>query len=721
MNEIIFNSPRVLYLLIVIPVMIALYMRSWLKQRAAIQEFDRTGERLTLSKSTINSALTMVATLLIIVGAAGPAWDPHPKKLNREGRDLVFLLDVSKSMLADDLLPTRLQNSKQAILDCVETLNNDRVGLVLFAGSSAIKCPLTSDYKFFRLMLEEADWTSVNTGGTRIGDAILKTIDKVFHAGSKGAQDIILITDGDDHDKHSLDAVKKLSEAGVNLIIIGVGDARLGSRITIEEDGRRSFMMSGNSEVWTKMNPKKLQQLVDASDDGVFLDVQTKSYALGKIYNRIIEHKRAKLMADTDIIVYTDKYQYFIGLAVLLLLIRTMIFNKRKLLNKVVAVLVLTMAFNAQLSRTLASDVDAKQESELGEELQLEMNGTPLEIYNQGCEAYEGAKYDEATLYFEHSASSTADNSLRIKSLYNMGNSQYRYAQLLLKSSTADANVLIQQSVESFVAVRALSPENMKVAHNLEAARVSALAIQQQLEKEEQEENPLQKKVEEAIDILKELIERQESLLNHTTALMCSPGTTEKAKIEDQAKLKTETAEFTRKLKDVEAMIPKIPDDLKKQLSADGVTIPDSPPSDMSQVIKHVETAVISQGTAVTQLTQQDLDPGSKQQKVALDELEACLKALEEMFTQQNDPQEGEGEESESDDYDESEEYDESESEGDMSDASSAQGEFESNLDSQEIPPPTDDPMDILAEEMENNSMRTKKTPTKYTKVKKDW
>jgi len=261
----------------------------------------------------------------------------------------------------------------------------------------------------------------------------------------------------------------------------------------------------------------------------------------------------------------------------------------------------------------------------------------------------------------------------------------------------------------------------MKVAHNLEAARVSALAIQQQLEKEEQEENPLQKKVEEAIDILKELIERQESLLNHTTALMCSPGTTEKAKIEDQAKLKTETAEFTRKLKDVEAMIPKIPDDLKKQLSADGVTIPDSPPSDMSQVIKHVETAVISQGTAVTQLTQQDLDPGSKQQKVALDELEACLKALEEMFTQQNDPQEGEGEESESDDYDESEEYDESESEGDMSDASSAQGEFESNLDSQEIPPPTDDPMDILAEEMENNSMRTKKTPTKYTKVKKDW
>ena len=142
MNDAIITTPSILYLLLFIPIIILLYLQSWLKQRKAIKEFDRTGERLSLNKGITQSCLLTLATLLIIIGASGPAWDPHPKQLNREGRDLVFILDVSKSMLADDLLPTRLQNSKQAILDCVETLKNDRVALVLFAGSSAIKCNL---------------------------------------------------------------------------------------------------------------------------------------------------------------------------------------------------------------------------------------------------------------------------------------------------------------------------------------------------------------------------------------------------------------------------------------------------------------------------------------------------------------------------------------------------------------------------------------------------
>jgi len=714
MNEMIFNSPKMLYLLMIIPAMAALYIHSWLKQRKAVLEFDSTGERLTLSKSITHSVLMTVATLLIIIGSAGPAWDPQPKMLNREGRDLVFLLDVSKSMLADDLLPTRLQNSKQAIIDCVETLKNDRVGLVLFAGSSAIKCPLTSDYKFFRLMLEDADWSSVDTGGTRIGDAVLKTMEKVFHVGSKASQDIILITDGDDHDKHSLEAVKKLGEQGISLIIIGVGDARLGSRITIEESGRRSFMMSGESEVWSKMNPRKLQQLVDASNDGVFLDVQTKSYALGKIYNRIIKHKRSRLMSDTDITVYTDKYQYFIGLAVLLLFIRTMIFNTKKRSNKAVAILALTTLFNSQSFNAYAQGAE--------QELQLEMKGTPSEIYNQGCKAYGKQKYDEATLYFEHSAYTTGDNALKLKSLYNTGNSQYRHAQQLLPTSTAEANALIQQAVSSFVALRALSPKNIKVAYNLEAARVSAMAIQHKLKEEQNEENPLQKKVQEAMDILTQLIEHQSALLNHTTALMCEVGTTKPAQTDEQSKLKVDTQQFNKSLKEIEAIIPKIPAELTDPLSTDGATIQESPQSDMTPIIKHIDTAVVAQSKAINHLEQRALDPGSKEQAIALEELKACMEALQKIFaSQQNDPQESEGDESESEEYDDSVEYDESDSEGDMSDSSSAQGEFEADLNSREIPPPTDDPMDILAEEMENNSMRMKKTPTKYTKVKKDW
>lgn len=707
MNDITLNHPKVLYLLIIIPFIIFLLVRSWLNKNKAIREFDRTGKRLTLSKEVVKSTLLVISTFLIIIGSAGPAWDKHPQKVNRQGRDIVFLLDVSKSMYANDLLPSRLQNSKQAILDCLETLRNDRVGLVLFAGSSSIKCPLTSDYKFFRLMLEEADWTSVSTGGTRIGDAILKTIEKVFYKGSKGAQDIILITDGDDQDKHSLSAVKKLDKRGINLIVIGVGDSKLGSRIPLNENGKRHFLISEEKEVWSKMNPKKLQELINNTHGGIFLNVQTKSYALGKIYNRIIEHEITTTTSKSKINVYTDKYQLFIGLAVLILLIRLSI--QKVKLNRSMITFILFIFF-----ASFAGILQAQEEEPI--DLDIDITGSPTEIYNKGCLNYYSGKYLEAISYFEYTAYNATDDSLRMKSFYNMGNSQYKQAQSLLKLSASGAESMIQQSIASFISAKSISPNNLKIAYNLEAARIFELAILEQKKKEEDREDPLLKKVREALIIFKKLIGQQETLLSHTLSIRKLKNP--KVKVVEQQQLENKTESLIKLLNDIADLMPKVEEDLKQSLI--DIPAPTVTSSGIELVIEYTNGAIEAQNTAINFLGENMIVDGAKEQKKSLQELKTALKKLRELFPDKQNNQQNENS-SKSDDYDESDEYEQSDSEGEISDASSTQSQFEANLDSQEIPPPTDDPMDILAEEIENNSVRVKKTPAKYIKVKKDW
>ena len=144
--------------------------------------------------------LLLFSFVFLILACTRPGWNPSPKSIQRKGRDVVFLLDVSKSMLAEDLAPNRLQRAKLAILDCIERLQGDRVAVVAFAGTAVVKCPLTLDYGYFRMMLESVTTDSVSRGGTLIGDALRKTLEDVFDDQERQFKDIILITDGEDHD-----------------------------------------------------------------------------------------------------------------------------------------------------------------------------------------------------------------------------------------------------------------------------------------------------------------------------------------------------------------------------------------------------------------------------------------------------------------------------------------------------------------------------------------
>lgn len=179
----------------------------------------------------------------------------------RVSADIMVVLDVSRSMLADDAAPTRLERAKAEIADMVGKLGGHRIGLVAFAGRAAVLAPLTPDYTFFRMILGGVNTTSVSRGGTKIGTALGKAID-AFDPGP-GAKLILLITDGEDQDSYPLEAAKKALEQGIRIVSIGIGSEQ-GSQITLvdPQTGARSLLTDrDNAPVLSRLDGELLRQI----------------------------------------------------------------------------------------------------------------------------------------------------------------------------------------------------------------------------------------------------------------------------------------------------------------------------------------------------------------------------------------------------------------------------------------------------------------------------
>jgi len=229
-------------------------------------------------------------------------------------------------MLAEDLVPNRLERAKLAVQDCVERLRTDRVGLVAFAGTTVVKCPLTVDYGFFRMMLDDITTESISRGGTMIGDAIRTVLDEVFDDQEKEYKDIILITDGEDHESFPVEAAHAAGEEGVRMIIIGLGDENEGRRIPVTDDkGNKTFLKYDGREVWTKLDAHTLRKMANATPGGRYLPVSTGTIDLGDVYSELIAGAEKKEIETKTIKRYEEKYQIFLTIGFFLLCIEAMI------------------------------------------------------------------------------------------------------------------------------------------------------------------------------------------------------------------------------------------------------------------------------------------------------------------------------------------------------------------------------------------------------------
>ncbi|MBN1344643.1 MAG: VWA domain-containing protein [Phycisphaerae bacterium] len=272
---------------------IGLYVYGFAQKRRALRHFATDNlfghlmPNVNPSRQVIKAGLTVSAILCIASAALGPRWGVTEKTVRLSGIDIMIVLDVSRSMLAEDVGLSRLERSKQAIRDLLAILDGDQVGLVTFAGKAVLKCSLTPDYGFYRLVLDEVGPYSAPLGGTLIGDAVRLAAEH-FDDRAKKHKVILVITDGEDHESYPVEAAREAYEKrGIRVCAIGIGNAAQGQRIPVEKDGKITYLKYEGQEVRSKMDPKTLREMT-SEGGGVYVDAGVRGIELDKIYRDII-------------------------------------------------------------------------------------------------------------------------------------------------------------------------------------------------------------------------------------------------------------------------------------------------------------------------------------------------------------------------------------------------------------------------------------------------
>lgn len=283
------GNPEVLFALWLVPLTGFLLVYAHRRKRRAALRFLDGGmaERLAPvsgpGRLWVRAVLMMSAVGLLITAAARPRFGVVVEQVTARGVDLYVLLDVSRSMLAEDVAPNRLDRAKSDILDLLPRLQGDRVGLIVFAGAPVELVPLTTDHGFFRMALDDADPDSAPRGGSLIGDAIRRAMEGLEERRDRD-QVIVLISDGDDHESFPLEAAGQAAERGIRVIAIGLGDTSEGARIPQRrEDGTLTYAQHEGEEYWSKMNATLLEKIA-VRTSGAWVPARNLAYDVGQIY-----------------------------------------------------------------------------------------------------------------------------------------------------------------------------------------------------------------------------------------------------------------------------------------------------------------------------------------------------------------------------------------------------------------------------------------------------
>jgi Ca-activated chloride channel homolog len=343
MNGFTFLESRHLLLLIAVPVLLAVgFLTLGLRRLALRRFFNQAASRPWASGGSISLRIFKIvlcagAAAALAVALARPGFNPQPKKIQRTGRDVVFVIDVSRSMLAQDVRPSRLERAKLGVRDVLDVAEGDRIGIVAFAGAAVLKCPLTTDYSFVRLSLDDTTPDSVGRGGTAIGDAIRFATSQL--AGDEAtakdgrSRTIFLITDGEDHESDPLQAAKDAAAKGIRIVTMGIGSELAGAPVpadNTQQPGRsvapnKAFMEYEGHEVMSKMDSGILKQMADASEGGVFLNVGTGNIELDTVYKRLMKAAHATARDTTEAVRYTELFQVLLGLALVCMFMEAII------------------------------------------------------------------------------------------------------------------------------------------------------------------------------------------------------------------------------------------------------------------------------------------------------------------------------------------------------------------------------------------------------------
>lgn len=324
-----FENPAFLYLLIIIPVIIVIRLLEMRKRKLKLKKFGDLSllkqlmPDVSSSRKSLKFWLMVAAWTLLIVMLARPQMGTKISQEKRKGIEVIISLDISNSMRAEDVVPSRLDKSKMLVENMVDNFTNDKVGLVVFAGDAFIQLPITSDYVSAKMFLQNTDPSLIATQGTDLAGAI-ELSSKSFTQQDKVGRAILIITDGEDHEGGAIEAAEKARKNGIRVFVLGVGSTK-GSPVP---DGNGGYMKDNSGqEVISALNEEMCKQVAQAGG-GAYIHVDNTSLAQRQLNDELTKLQKG----DISSVVYSEYDEQFqaVGILVLILLIIEMLILERK-------------------------------------------------------------------------------------------------------------------------------------------------------------------------------------------------------------------------------------------------------------------------------------------------------------------------------------------------------------------------------------------------------
>jgi len=327
-----FANPGFLYLLLLLPVIAALWMFYQWRKNKALQKFGDPGlvKKLMPEYSTVRPNiklfLRLIALTSVIIVLARPQFGSKLEEVRKQGVEVIIALDVSNSMLAQDIQPDRLTRAKQALTRLIDNLDNDKIGLIVFAGDAYTQIPITTDYISAKMFLSTIGPEMIPKQGTAIGSAIELGV-RSFSPGEDKSRAMIIITDGENHEDDPVSAASEAAKSGIVIHTIGIGSVE-GVPVSVKGGGSTDFLKDaeGNTVI-TKLDEEILKKIA-ISTSGNYVRASNTNIGLDEIFNEIRNMKKEELESKmfTE---YNDQFRIFAILALIFLLTEFFIMDRK--------------------------------------------------------------------------------------------------------------------------------------------------------------------------------------------------------------------------------------------------------------------------------------------------------------------------------------------------------------------------------------------------------
>lgn len=479
-----FTDNWILLFLAVVPLLMLVYwmaLNQWKKKQGRVGD-KRLVDLLLVNRSPLKSFLKIflivLSTGLLVLALANLKKPSERLEVTRKGVDIMIALDVSKSMMAQDIQPNRLTRAKQFLQKLVDRLPEDRIGIVLFAGRAYLQMPLSTDHSAASMYIQQASPESVPTQGTIISEALQQSYNS-FMSKERKYRSVVIISDGEDHDPKALPLAQEMAGRGIMINTVGIGSPN-GSQIIDPLTGNPKTDMQGNIVV-SKLNETALQQLANATN-GVYTRLENTEASVDAIVKQLGTIEKTAV-SDTEFRDYTSYFQYFLIPALLLLLLEFFLSERKRKVAMVIYLLFFSGSlFSQQQDKIIAKGNDLYREGKYDQaivEYRKALERKPdngLVMYNLANALYRQQKYAEAEELYARNANLSKDASMLNRSFYNKGLVHTRKKEL-------------EQSVAAYKQALIHDPNDADARHNLQKALRELNKKDQQDSKKDPKEN----------------------------------------------------------------------------------------------------------------------------------------------------------------------------------------------------------------------------------------